>query len=176
MTEPTKPMRVVSEPAPPLDDRGELVLDDDLAELAQTLMADARHLSEMADVSGIGAQLQREAALLADIAAVNDGGDGAATLTSEQRVDRAPRREITWRQVWRVVPLAAAVMLVCFLAAPPAPPQHSTTIQLRSDAPTATPVNSAANSASPSLPWQELTSPELEGALDLVDETVSISI
>ena len=175
-------MRIVSEPAPPLDAHGELVLDQELLELAETLVADAQHLSCIAEVSDLAAQLHREAASLGALGGLSEGVTNTAGAASASwRVDK-PRSRNGWRQVWRVAPLAAAVLLVCFWAVPSTPPQRTTTIHLDSTPATVThpasaPLRDAATrDAAQVIPWQELTSPELEGALDLVDESVSISI
>lgn len=180
MTDPTNPnMRIVSEPAPPLDEHGELVLDDELCDLAEALATDAQHLSAMAAVSNLGAQLRKDASRLSVAAGATDACAPPRPLiqSASEEASRSNAGAASWRPVWRVVPLAAAVLVICLFAVPPSPPQPITTISIEPTPATRTPTTAApVRHAAEAIPWQELTSPELEGALDLVDETISISI
>lgn len=157
------PMRVLAEPPAPLDAQGELQLDAELESLAQQLQQDSQRIMAAAPAGALDAELESLGGqLLADSRRVMAAAQPA----------RAERRRLGWaKAVLRIAPVAAAAAIVCLLALPPLrPAPHPAPA-----APQRQPVQETSHTAD-SIPWEQLSSPELEGALDLINGPVQISI
>ena len=190
MNDPHKPpMKIVPEASPPLGDDDQLQLDEALAALGDQLQSEARWLHNLAQdpnastppldamIEQLGDQLTREAQALMTAA------EGGRTPSG------VPRR--AWQSFarhWMPLVAAASLLIVAWAVQSPNPgnvtPGGGMTdanlagVRLPNDK-RELPTQDAFRPSSSSLeeiPWQQLSSPELEGALDLVDEAVSISI
>ena len=185
-------VRVVPEASPPLDDENQLQLDEALAALGEQLRSEAQWLNDLAqdaqaDVPSIqDDSLQQIAAqLTAEAQSVFEHAGPAAQPATSQPTQNTKTAWIAFAQ--RLLPVvAAAGLLVTIWAVRPAnrtgptdPGNNvdngSSSVARLPEAPA--PLDPfAPNEVAAPVPWQEMSSPELEGALDLVDEVVSISI
>jgi hypothetical protein len=193
-SEKSKSMRIVAEPSAPLDAEGELLLDAELTAMARQLQDESGRLVQIADgksppdrhtshlpltdhgelqlddtLAAIANQLTLQSRQLATTA-------GASGAVSDLQRSRNVRRKAG---LLRLAPFAAAAALVLALVSSPAMleqvEQRAPSVRLDSGNPSKLPIQEVGVDNS-SIPWQQLSSPELEGALDLVDGTVTISI
>lgn len=189
-------IKIVPEASPPLDQDNQLKLDDSLAALGEQLRSEAQWLDGLAQDRQADPLVMREDETLQQ----ETLQQMAAQLTAESRRlhqaagPMAPPSGQAWRTfLKRLLPLAAAAgLLVIVWAAgstespdvtmPAAPAVRPSVAQGQRRVPDAQipPLDpfapSAASPETIAVPWQQLSSPELEGALDLVDEVVTISI